>query len=136
MLSSLLSPFGAGEAPATQHWLLTQTQSPPVGQEQVQVQEVTLGDSSAKHLTDHTCVINFSVNRFVTGFRISSFKVLQTKFLNNPKGMIIFNLCTVVYRALGSVPHSRRVSVLLLQLWADSALTHSRLNPLCAVVVW
>lgn len=51
-----------------------ETRSSPVVQEQVQLQEVTCADTSAKHLTDHIYVINFSVNRFLTGFRISSFR--------------------------------------------------------------
>ena len=49
-------------------------QSCPVVQEHVQLQEVTCVDTSAKRLTDHIYVINFSVNRFLTGFRISSFR--------------------------------------------------------------
>ena len=74
VLSYPLSPCGAGRREQPGAGCSAKTRSRPGVQEPVQLQEVTGVDTSAKHLTDHVDVINFSVNRFLTGFRISFFR--------------------------------------------------------------
>lgn len=57
------------------------------------------GDTSPEHLTGHSYVINFSVNRSLTGFRLFPFRLCKLSSKN--QGRALFNLCTALCRAVG-----------------------------------